>query len=231
MVGAFEVHAVAAADGGVAEGGGEEGLADPDGAEDQRVVAGVDEAQRAQLVPDCAVVGDLGGVVPVLEASWRGRGRRRGPAGRREVVSRRVTSSASTSSKNSAWARSLVLARARRSGRVSRQRPSLTRRSRALSSGVTAGAGVVMPHRLDPASSLVADRRSGSGFAGEARRVASDAVRPAGSAASAVVACFGGPFDHAGRSSPTLNASASSAWAQAASTRSGPHRLTRPNRA
>ena len=47
---AFEVHGVAAADGGVAEGGGQEGLADADGAQDQGVVAGVDEAQRAQLV-------------------------------------------------------------------------------------------------------------------------------------------------------------------------------------
>ena len=61
------MHAVAAADGGVAEGGGQEGLADSDGAEDQGVVAGVDEAQRAQLVPDLVVEVDLGGGVPVLE--------------------------------------------------------------------------------------------------------------------------------------------------------------------
>ena len=44
-VAAFEVHAVAAPDGGVAERGGEEGLADPDRSHDHRVVAGVDEAQ------------------------------------------------------------------------------------------------------------------------------------------------------------------------------------------
>ena len=50
-VAAFEVHAVAAADGGVAEGGGEERLADTDGSHDHGVVAGVDEPQRAQLVP------------------------------------------------------------------------------------------------------------------------------------------------------------------------------------
>ena len=66
-VGAVEGDAVAAAHGGVAEGGGHEGLADADGAEDQGVVAGVDEAQRAQLVEDLVVVVDLGGGVPVLQ--------------------------------------------------------------------------------------------------------------------------------------------------------------------
>ena len=70
-VAAFEVDAVAAADGGVAEGGGEERLADPDGAHDHGVVAAVDEPQRAQLVPDGAVVGDLGGVVPAVEGHRR----------------------------------------------------------------------------------------------------------------------------------------------------------------
>ena len=70
-VAAFEVDAEAAADGGVAEGGGEEGLADPDGAHDHGVVAGLDEAQRAQLVPDGAVVGDLGGVVPAVQGHGR----------------------------------------------------------------------------------------------------------------------------------------------------------------
>ena len=63
-----------------------------------------------------------------------------------EVVSRLVTSSDSTSSKNSAWPMFLDLARARRSGRVSRQRPSFTWRSTPLSSAETVGTGVVMPN-------------------------------------------------------------------------------------
>src|SRR5690606_572130 len=70
-VAAFEVDADPAADGGVAEGGGEEGLADADGAHDDGVVAGVDEAQGAQLVPDGSVVGDLGGVVPAVQGHGR----------------------------------------------------------------------------------------------------------------------------------------------------------------
>ncbi len=86
-VGAAEDDAVAPADRGVAERGGHEGLADPDRSEDQRVVAGVDEAQRAQLVPDLVVEVDLGGGVPVLQAMSGSR-----PAARArraaEVVSR-----------------------------------------------------------------------------------------------------------------------------------------------
>ena len=70
-VAAFEVDADATADRGVAEGGGQEGLADADGSHDDGVVAGVDEAQGAQLVPDGAVVGDLGGVVPAVEGHGR----------------------------------------------------------------------------------------------------------------------------------------------------------------
>ena len=66
-VAAFEVDAEAATHSGVAEGGGDEGLADPDGPHDDGVVAGVDEAQRPQLVQHGAVVGDLGGVVPLVD--------------------------------------------------------------------------------------------------------------------------------------------------------------------
>ena len=44
-VAAFEVHGESAADGGVTERRGEEGLADADGAHDHGVVAGLDEAQ------------------------------------------------------------------------------------------------------------------------------------------------------------------------------------------
>ena len=60
-----------------------------------------------------------------------------------EEVSRRVTSSASTSSRNSAWPMLRALARARRSGRVSRQRPSFTARSTVLSSGEMTGGGAL----------------------------------------------------------------------------------------
>src|SRR2546421_87991 len=62
-----------------------------------------------------------------------------------DVVSRRVTSSDSTSSRNSAWPIWRARARASRSGRVSRQRPSLTARSTVLSSLLTVGTGAVMP--------------------------------------------------------------------------------------
>ena len=58
-VSAFEVDAVAAAHGDVSEGGGEERLADPDGSHDQHVVGGVDEAERAQLVPELAAYGGI----------------------------------------------------------------------------------------------------------------------------------------------------------------------------
>ena len=66
QVAAFEVDGEAAADGGVSEGGGDEGLADPDGSHDHGVVAGPDEAKRSQLVPGGVVVADLGGVVPAV---------------------------------------------------------------------------------------------------------------------------------------------------------------------
>ena len=42
-VATFKVNAVTAPDGGVSEGGGEEGLADPDRSNDDGVVAAVDE--------------------------------------------------------------------------------------------------------------------------------------------------------------------------------------------
>lgn len=70
-VAAFEVNAVAATHRRVAEGGGQERLADPDGSHDHGVVAAVDEPQRAQLVPDGVVVGDLGGVVPAVHGHRR----------------------------------------------------------------------------------------------------------------------------------------------------------------
>ena len=66
-VGPFGDDGVAATDRGVAEGGGHERLADADGSHDHHVVAGIDEPQRAQLVPGLPVERDLGGVVPVVE--------------------------------------------------------------------------------------------------------------------------------------------------------------------
>ncbi len=64
--------AVAPAHGRVTEGGGHEGLADPDRAHDHHVVAGVDEAQRAQLVPDLAVEVDLGRPRPSARGTMSG---------------------------------------------------------------------------------------------------------------------------------------------------------------
>src|SRR5581483_5369857 len=71
QVAAFEVHGEPSADRGVTEGGGQEGLADSDGSHDHGVVAALDETQRAQFVPDGAVVGDLGGVVPAVQGHLR----------------------------------------------------------------------------------------------------------------------------------------------------------------
>ena len=67
LVGGDGEDGVAAAAGEPAEGVGEEGLADADGADDGDVGVGVEEAQRDELVPERAVVGDLGRRVPVLE--------------------------------------------------------------------------------------------------------------------------------------------------------------------
>ena len=58
---------MAAAAGDVAEGVGEEGLADADGADDGDVGVGLEEAQRDELVEQRAVEGDLGGRIPRLE--------------------------------------------------------------------------------------------------------------------------------------------------------------------
>src|SRR5207302_8584948 len=66
-VASFDVDAVAAPDGGVSEGGGQEGLADPDWSDDDGVVAAVDEPQAAEFVPDGVVVADLRAVVPPIQ--------------------------------------------------------------------------------------------------------------------------------------------------------------------
>ena len=51
----------------MAESGGEEGLADADGAYDHDVVAGFDETQRAERVPGAVIEGDGRRVVSGLE--------------------------------------------------------------------------------------------------------------------------------------------------------------------
>ena len=76
-----------------------------------------------------------------------------------------------------------VWARASRSGRVSRQRPSLTRRSRARSSGVTVGA-LIGRHSARADGEVV-------GFAGEAP--GDDGAGHDG----CVVAVLGAAFEHA----------------------------------
>src|SRR5258708_18868564 len=65
------MHAVPGADGGVAQRGGQERLADPDRAHDQRVVTVGDEPQREQLGEHGLVVADGGGVVEVLQPHGR----------------------------------------------------------------------------------------------------------------------------------------------------------------
>ena len=67
LVGAGHVHAAAAADGDVPERAGQVGLADPDRAEQQGPVAGVQEPQRGELVPELLVVADGGGRVPGVQ--------------------------------------------------------------------------------------------------------------------------------------------------------------------
>lgn len=66
-----KVNAGAAAHGYVSEGGGEERLADADWSHDDRVVGGLDEPQRAQLVEDRPVVGDRSGVIPTGQGHGR----------------------------------------------------------------------------------------------------------------------------------------------------------------
>src|SRR5579863_10706298 len=64
LVGAGHGHGAAAADGDVAQGGGQVGFPDADGAEDQGAVGAVEEPQGDQLVPELLVVADGGGGVP-----------------------------------------------------------------------------------------------------------------------------------------------------------------------
>ena len=69
LVGGHEADAVPGADGGVAERLGEEALADADGADEQDVLAAVEELQRAGGVEEAAVEPDLCRPVEVLESA------------------------------------------------------------------------------------------------------------------------------------------------------------------
>ena len=215
LVGALEVHADAPAAGDVAEGGGDERLADADRPEDEDVAGLVDEAQRDELGPHGPVVGDLGGVVPGSStmAGSRWAARARAPA---ESASRRLTSSQSSCSKNSAWLRPWVRASARRSGRVSSSRPSLSRRMSALSSGNGRG------RRAHRPASFVAENSDGV-----AREAALDDDRVAGRWRRA--RCLSRPRSSMRATRLTSTASASSARRHAWSTRADPHFLTRPS--
>ena len=71
LVGTQREHRGAAAAGDVTEGVGEEGLADPDRADDRDMGVGVEEAERDQLVPERLVVADLGGGIPGFELEGR----------------------------------------------------------------------------------------------------------------------------------------------------------------
>ena len=125
LVGAHGEDASAAAAGDVAERVGEEGLADPDGADDGDVGVGVEEAQRDELVEQRPVEGDLGGRVPGFELHG---GIEVGASGRAAVtawLSRREASSLRTSSRKSWWGIFCWRASARRSGRVSSMRREL----------------------------------------------------------------------------------------------------------
>ena len=142
-VGAAEGDAVAPTDGGVAQGRSHKRLAHPDGPKTKALwPASIKRSEHSSSQTWWSKL-------TLVEASQFSRhmsGSRPAALARSdaEVVSRLVTSSDRTSSKKSAWAMSALLARANRSGKVSRQRPSFTWRSTALSSAVMTGAGAVI---------------------------------------------------------------------------------------
>jgi len=71
LVGGERQHGVAMAAGEPAKRVGEKGLADADGADQCHVRMGVEEAQRHELIPERAVVGDLRARIPLLERHGR----------------------------------------------------------------------------------------------------------------------------------------------------------------
>jgi hypothetical protein len=192
-------------------------------------VARLDEAQGHQLVEDGTVVVDRRLVVPVLEA-WTDRARPPGPAARprrcRAGPPRRP-------------------APAPRTRRAEREGPG---QGQALGQGVDAAAELDPPqqgpqlgadggngggaHAAPPAAGTDEEPLACLGLsvlkcsASRAKRAGPVA---AGTGATAPAASVARSIIRAMR--PTLTASASRARAHAASTRSGPQRLTRPNKA
>jgi hypothetical protein len=73
----------------VAEGVGEEGLPHADGPDDGDVVVGLQEAERGELIQQCAVEGDLRGGIPVLELRGGVEARALSPEGRGQAVASR----------------------------------------------------------------------------------------------------------------------------------------------
>ena len=233
-VGAVEGDAVAAAHGGVSEGGGHECLADADGAEDQGVVAGVDEAQRAQLVEDLVVVVDLGGGVPVLQChvgvESGGAGPQAGAGGLSagDLVGEDELEELGVG-------QVALFGQGEPFGQGVEAAAQFDRPQQGLQLEVMVGAGVVMPHRLPgsraccPGVRLVVAGFSGGEVAGVAGEAWCAAGLGGGGRRAAV--WFSVARSIIRPMSATLTTSVSSARAHAASTLSGPHRLTRPSRA
>ena len=66
-IGSEEEHVVPSAAGGVAEGAGQEGFPDPDGAEEDHVLLALEEAEGEELLDTVAVEGDRGVPVEALK--------------------------------------------------------------------------------------------------------------------------------------------------------------------
>ena len=103
----------------------------------------IEEPQGGQLVPQLPVVADGGGVVPGVDPHAGIQPRGASPQ-RRDLASRRVTSSARTSCRKSAWVMCCWRARVSRSGRVSSICPSLSAFRVARRSGLTASVMVAV---------------------------------------------------------------------------------------
>jgi hypothetical protein len=118
---------VAVTAGDVTEGVSEEGLAHTDGADDDRVGVGVDEAEGSEFIQKFLVVVDVCGLVPAFQAHG---GVQAGPLGADRgglpVAAGRLVGG--TSTRKSWWGICCWRASVNRSGSVSSMRPSLRRR-------------------------------------------------------------------------------------------------------
>ena len=127
LVGPLEVHADAPSHGGMAEGSGYEGLADPDRSERQHVVGVLHEAKRGQLRPQSTVVADLGGIVLGLENHGGVQVGGPGPQPGRGAVP--AVDLVGQHELQELGVAQVCRAKASRSARVSRLRPSFKQRS------------------------------------------------------------------------------------------------------